>query len=293
VADEISLGGALKAAYGFWWRGVRAAAGILAVTAIASAWLAFVSRQAPESPADSSLSLVAMSAYVLLATLALSAVYRAAFGATHPKEADFNLGPLGFQVGTVEASVFVASFLNGLLLAFLGVLMGLAVLAMLIAVAASSKVQPTTPQAFQAFMGTMWPPSAHWAPVFAVLAAASVLVTWVMLRLSLSLTASAAERKVRVLSSWTLTRGRVWVLLAGHVIIALPMMALLYVQWLLLGPGGVVTSGKLALAPDIQAVTMILLAAAGVFYQMPVVAGFNAYIYGRVGPTPTPEAKTP
>jgi hypothetical protein len=294
VTEKVSLGGALKAAYGFWWPGVRATAGILAMATIALAWLGFVTGQTEVNSAavDSSIAYVALTTALILVTLAWSAVYRAAFGRVHPKEPDFVTGPLGFQVGRPEATAFVASVLVGVLQAMLAFMLVLGLLAAMVGVGAPGHEPPKTLQDAMALMGPMWPPSPRWRTVYVYVAGALLLWSWINTRLSLSIPASVAERRVRVLSSWGLTKGRFWMMLAGGIVIMAPVVALSYLQSRWLEPLVAALHWQ-AFSTDLQAVNLLISAALVTFYQLPVMGGFNAYIYERVGPTSPPEPKAP
>ena len=294
MSEKVSLGGALKAAFGFWGRGVRATTGILASASIALGWLGFVTGQAQAQPSvvDQSIAYVALSAAMVLMTLAWAALYRRAFAQTHPEEADFKLGPLGFQIGRPEATAFVASVLVGILQFMLLFMLTLGFLAAMVGVAAPGHEPPKTLQDAMTLMGPMWPPSPRWRSVFLYLGGAVLLWSWINTRLSLSVPASVAERRVRVLSSWGLTKGHYWVMLAGNIILVAPSVALSYLQgfWL---PSLVAALHWQAFASDLQAVSLLISAAIVTFYQLPVVAGFNAYVYEQLGPTAPPEPKTP
>jgi hypothetical protein len=299
VSEKVSLGGALRAAFGFWGSGVRATAGILALATIAGAWFLFVRDQTltqilaaqaatPKGApiqVDLSVVLVAGAANLLLSYLAMAALYRAAFQAQRPKDPDYAPGPLGFQIGRVEVSVVLAGVLSWVLITFLIILLWLAFGALLVGVGASLDQMAANPQAFVAALGPARP------VVVGAAVAGLFLVVFVMIRLSMALAASAAERRVRVLSSLPLTRGRFWVLLGGQIVISLPMLALSILLGRLIGT--IAESMHAApFAQDFRAVSYLVSAALLVFCYLPLAAGFNAYIYERVGPTGPPESKT-
>jgi hypothetical protein len=280
------LGTALGAAYGFWWKGVSGAAGILALTTLACTWYAFVNFKALAGEVDASVTQVAGIIFGLIGYLALAALYRVALSAQRPKTPELAPGPLGFQAGRLEAALVAAGLLREVLLLFIAVLLSFGVGAFLVGVGAVSNATITTPQQLIDHMGPA-------LPVFiAYVALAAALMIWLSTRLSLALVASAAERRVQVLSTMVLTKGRFWQILVGQAILRLPAVLVM------LGAGSLLLQPWLAAhvgdhLQDVRALLLIVTSTVSTIYLTPVLVGFEAHVYERAAAAHALDTKSP
>jgi hypothetical protein len=97
-------------------------------------------------------------------------------------------------------------------------------------------------------------------------------LVWLALRLSLAAPATAAEGRVRLFSTWRLTRGRVLLLGAAAVLIYLPLAVLGLLAALVDAAGGKAGGGWAS----------VVSTAVGLFFYIPISVGLLSHLYLRL-----------
>ncbi|MBV8593764.1 MAG: hypothetical protein JOZ27_05645 [Caulobacteraceae bacterium] len=132
----------------------------------------------------------------------------------------------GGQGPALEGRLLAANLLTVLFLTILAALLSFLLLATAYAVASAG-------------LGFDAGRTATWAPAIAgprrmvaggVALAGMASWLWAASRVSLAAAATAADRRVRMIDTWTATRGRAWAILAGRLIVAAPALALVVVM---------------------------------------------------------------
>lgn len=265
MPETIGVGETLRAAFAFWRTAVRAVPGVLTLYGVAIAWLSHV---APIQDAAAQVS--GLLPFVLMTVLAEAALLRVYFGAGKPDDPDYRVGPLGFQFGKAELLVLASQLLCAPLLIFIAALLLLVLGAFLVSLGVVSGAVPKTPEELLALGPNLW-------LAVGVVVAGLFLWSWVGLRLSLASAASVAERRVLALSTFALTRGRFWLLLACQLLMRAPLLALSFIIDPLVAKQGV----------QVQAVLLLAMGLLASFWLTPLLTGVGAYVYTRVGPVPT------
>lgn len=200
---------------------------------------------------------------LLASVVANGALYRLAFADEHPDDPEFRPGPLGLQWGRPEFRILGAMLLLFLLL-FLGFLLWF-VLAIVVAAATlvATGGAPATPDAA--------PPAARAAAALLGLVFV-VAALWVLIRICTYQAASVAEKRVQVFSTWTLTRGQFWRILAAIILVSLPMLV----------AGLIAETFRMTIATTV--VGAVLVGAVNGFVQIPLFNGLSAYLYRVLRP---------
>lgn len=174
-------------------------------------------------------------------------------------------GPGGLQIGAVERRLAAVSALTCVFLAILTLLLFVALLSIAYAVASAGRgFDPANIGTW----GKAVDARGRLVVSVATIAGAGAIVL-AAIRISLAEAASVAGDKVRVLSTWGLTRGRLAAIGGGNLLLAIPPTAAL----LAMRVGMAANAGALA-SPLICSVVL-----AGVWLPMHV--GLMAYVYGR------------
>jgi hypothetical protein len=255
---KISIQAAVTAAFDFAKVTAPKTAGVLSIILLLNIASVFT----PGTPLSAShLALMALEA--LFGVIAQGALYRLAFQNEHSGDPAFRVGPLGLQWGKPELRLLGAD----LLLLFLVVLALLFwVIILIVSLGAGMFVSgtgaaplPPTPEQESHVL-------AAFAPLFLIALA-------VYVRICLYAAATVAERKVAVFSTWSLTRGKFWPILAAFVLLKIPIGAL----------------GLLAaLAGEPHAATIVLELLACVldaFLIRPMYCGLYAHLYSGLRTT--------
>jgi hypothetical protein len=198
-------------------------------------------------------------------TIALGALYRLALSQGTP-------GPAGLQWRRAEWRLSAVLALSLLFLSILGLLAFVVILAFAFAVASAG-------HGFVTALPMTWAGAVDgrgrvvMAVVWAVVLSG---MAWAALRLSLAPATSVARERVQVLASWPITRGLVWPILAGQVLLGAAPLGV--AAALLAGASRLVHPSPLALWSLGLAAG---LAVAGVW--LPLSAGLLAHIYRHRG----------
>ncbi|MBV8681285.1 MAG: hypothetical protein JO111_00320 [Caulobacteraceae bacterium] len=198
---------------------------------------------------------------VIAVTVEAGALWRLSLG-------EGRLGFGGLQIGWVEVRLAGAAALSFLFMLILGLLAFIVLLAFAYAAAASGH-------------GFVASDVATWARavedrgrivVVAVAFACAIALAWAFGRISLAAPASIRRGRVQVLSTWPLTRGRVWTMAAASlVVMALPTLLIVG-----LARAGTV-AGPGAAAAGVMAAVVV---AAGLW--LPLNVGLATYLYSRL-----------
>jgi hypothetical protein len=212
---------------------------------------------APVSASVSPALLALQGLKALFGVIAQGALYRIAFANEHSGDPEFRMGPLGLQWGKPEMRLLGAHLLLFFLF-FLGLLFWVMILivsmgaGMFVSGTGAAPLAPTPEQASHML--------AAFAPLF-------VIALGVFVRVCLYSAATVAERRIAVFSTWPLTRGHFWPILAMVVLLVLPVGVLnLLTAWS--GAPRVVTA-------VIELATCVLDA----FLIRPMYCGLYAHLY--------------
>jgi hypothetical protein len=198
--------------------------------------------------------------------IANGALLRLAFAAEHPGDPEFRIGPQGFQWGKPETRLLGAMLLV-CLFALLGLLF-VVVLAVIVAIATMALGHPNAPLPTA---DTQLPQNAQVAiSVMATIFALAGL--WVAVRICLYPAATVAEKKLQVFSTWRLTHGNFWRILAAVALVMAPA--------LLLACAILVSTAF----PAVQVGLTLVFAAVSAFVVYPMIAGLYAHLYRVLRP---------
>lgn len=258
VESRVRVRESVRAAFEFTKSALPRTGGILALNALLSIALQLLSLNVLEAA-------LLMALSVLAAVVANGALYRLGFAGEHPGDPEFRMGPLGFQWGGPETRLLGAM----LLLAFFMVLAFLIWFVLAIVVVAIAMVAgggpPPTPQT---------PPS---PPVQATLGVLGLIfgcgAVFVLVRVSLYQAATVAERHVRIFSTWGLTRGQFWRILAAIILAALPTLV----------AGLIAGAFRMTMATSVAGAVLVGLVNGLV--QIPLFNGLSAYLYRQLRPS--------
>ena len=219
---KISVQASIKAAFEFARVNAPKAAGVLSIILLFDV-------AAVLAPASTSLTptLLALKGFeALFGVIAQGALYRLALADAHGGDPEFRTGRLGLQWGKPESRLLGAHLLL-FFLVFLGVLFWVMIL--IVSLGASMFAN-------SAGAGSLGAPSLGSAPISPTPQQASQLLLtfaplglvflFVYVRICLYGAATIAERKVAVFSTWRLTRGHFWPILAAMLLIAVPIAVL-------------------------------------------------------------------
>jgi hypothetical protein len=262
-----------RASRGVITEGPKAAIGFL-VVAWKRAWAAMAATAALFGAlwslgllsAHSSWRPAAVLVLIAAAVIVEGGLYRTALGRGRP-------GPAGFQWGGVEWRL---SAVWGLTMSFLGVLALLGfvvILAFAFAVASAG-------HGFVVALPATWSRAVD-GRARAVVAVVGALVLagmiWALARVSLAPAATVAKNRIQVLASWPTTRGLVWSLIAGRLILgAAPIGCAVAILYLAMRP--ISTSPMIVWVASLAAGIVL----AGIW--LPLNVGFMAYLYKQIPP---------
>lgn len=275
MAGSISVTEAAGAAFGFLGRSWLRAGGALALTGLlgGAAAIALVNREFART-------WLLVLAYLLAAAMAQGGLFRIAYTERHPADLSHAIGFGGLQWGAVEWRLLGVTLLRTMLFSLLGALVLTLLLAVYIGLAAA-EAGPGLPVADPAH----WRHTLSWLSwtVMAGLGLAGAAgLCWIGLRLYLAYPATVARGRVQLLSTWPLTRGHVWSILGGVILVTLlPAAALATVAR--------VGRGLLALSDwgdSRMAFGAVGLAAclSQALLLPPLGVGLMSYLYDRLGP---------
>jgi hypothetical protein len=283
---QLTIGGAIRHAWtllGGSWRNIW---GVLALNGLAATvWAA--------GDLSQNLGLLAAAAPALLITTLMlyGAVYRQAFADRHGDDPGFKVGHHGLQWGRMEWRMLGTMALTAAFIAFIVILLLLAVSAVLAGVLLAKGVQPTPGMTMdQVFAPLGLAPKV--APTI-VLTLLMIVAVWLSVRLSLALPATADQKGVRVLRTWKLTRRHAWPIFGATLFIQLPVLIV----------SGWIATGVLSMEglPQDAGPTALLLASIAIgaplgLFVTPMLAGAYAWFYRSI-PAPAEagdrETKTP
>jgi hypothetical protein len=264
LGRKISVQAAIKAAFQFARVNAPKTAGVLFIVLLFD--IAGILTPTSASVTPALLALQGLKA--LFGVIAQGALYRIAFANEHGADPEFRTGPLGFQWGKPEMRLLGAHLLI-FFLSFLGLLFW--VLILIVSLGAGMFVSgtgaaPLTPTPEQA---------SHMLAAFAPLL---LIALGVYARVCLYSAATVAERKIAVFSTWSLTRGNFWPILAAVVLIAAPVGVLnLLTAW---------AAAPRAATIAIELLTCVLDA----FLIRPMYCGLYVHIYTTLRTTSGVEA---
>ncbi len=207
--------------------------------------------------------------------MASAALMRLAFADEHPGDPDFRLGPSGLQWRLTEWRLLGAVCLLALLL-----VIGILFLVMLVFVFGAAAVLTSGSKAVQA-AGTQTASPAAAATGGALLLAAMMIAVFVKVHVCLYPAATVTNKKIEVFSTWPLTKGQFWPILAATVLLNLPS--------LILSMLAVYVPVSLGLSP----VFGVVLAGVNAFVELPLLNGLYAYLYKGLRPPVATVALTP
>jgi hypothetical protein len=250
---------AVASAVHFAQANVRHVAGILALVMVANI--------AGDVVGGSAFGIALGSAItVLIGVIANGALLRLAFADEHPGDPEFRVGPQGFQWGKPETRL-----LGAVLLVFLFALLALLFVIVLAVIIAIATMALGHPNAALPTAQTQLPQNAQVAiSVMGAIFAFAAL--WVAVRICLYPAATVAEKKVQVFSTWRLTHGNFWRILATVVLVMAPAI--------LLACAITVSTAF----PAVQGVLTLVFAAVSAFVVYPMIAGLYAYLYRALRP---------
>ena len=215
------------------------------------------------------------TAGLLVGLMAQGALLRLAFADEHAGEAEFKLGPFGFQFGRPEMNLLLALGLLVFLMTL--ALLFMLFLTMVFTIAAyglgHAAITPPAP-------GAQLPPQVQ-AIVSVLMLMFSLAVIWVGVRVCIYPAATVAERKVQVFTVWKMTQHRFWAIFAAILILAAPALALEIAAMLVTTPG-------------VQLALAFVSAAVNAFVEAPLLFGLYAALYKRLRTVaPAPVALAP
>lgn len=259
---RFSVRTAVAEGFGFWRGNVLKAAGPLLIVS----GLALKTTVAPVQSAAGAmgLNLLALLAFVA----AQGALYRIALAPAGAESPDRN-GPFGLQWRWLESRLLALTLLTVLLLFIVGVVVTFLLAVVLLGfVGGEVAVNAASPDAL---MASLSPTGQAVFNIGLLLCFVGVLV--LVMRLTMAAPATAAEGRIRMLSTLGLTRGSVLRLLAAVILVNLPVFALqgLALAWT-----------SLTHAPATNHWPEGLAAALSPFFYLPISVGMTSYVYQRL-----------
>jgi len=179
----------------------------------------------------------------------------------HAGDPDFRLGPSGLQWRMTEWRLLGAIAL----LAFL-LLIGVLFLVMLVFICGAAAVLTAGAKGVEAVGSAPASPQAT-AIGSALLLAGTMLAVFVKVHVCLYPAATVTTKKIQVFSTWPLTRGQFWPILAATIVLNLPS--------LILSMLAVYVPTSLGLSP----IFGVVLAGVNAFVELPLLNGLYAYLY--------------
>ncbi|NEX94092.1 hypothetical protein [Caulobacter sp. 17J65-9] len=232
------------------------------------------------------MTLPAVIASALAGCMAYGALYRRAFAGEHPGDVDFRTGPGGLQWGKPEWRLLGAGVCLMAVIAALMLTAFVVMVAIVLAGGGGPVLQGLSPGASpeavsEALVKVLGPqPSAL---LSLVVMAFFVLVLWLGLRLSLYQAAVVAEERITLFRSWTLTKGRFWLVFASTVLVSLPSLTASAVTTAVesaLGTPG--ANGAPVLPLGAVLAVSVLTALVAAYVQLPLATGLYAQLYRRL-----------
>ena len=275
MTGSISVTEGAVAAFGFLGRSWLRVAAALALTGLlgGAAAIALVHREFARA-------WMLGLAYLLAVAMAQGGLFRIAHVERHPDDQHHSIGLGGLQWGGVEWRLLGVTLLRAGLFSLLGALV-LTLLAAVYVGLAAAEAGPGLPVADPSrWRHTLDP--LGWTVMAGLSLAGVAGLGWIGLRLYLALPATVARSQVQLLSAWPLTRGHVWRILGGVVLVTLPVAAGV-------GVAARIGRGMLALTPwsddrmTTGAVSLICCLGQS-FLLLPLGVGLMSYLYDRLGP---------
>lgn len=261
LADgRISVREAVGEGFAFWRSSWRQAAVPLAAVAL----LAVVSQGLAQP-----ISIIADLANLAMVVVVQGALYRLALAGKTEPPLDAP-GPLGLQWRRLEWRILGLILLVDLLL-----LAGAVVVFFVLATVAVGFIGPdaanmTTPEQMAAALG----PTGQ-GVLGALLLAAAIGFIWLMTRLTMAMPATVAEGRIRLFSTWRLTRGHVLPLLGALLLIALPLGVISLLAGMIDAADGDLLNTRWA---------SIVGNAVGLIFYIPISVGLFSHLYLRLRP---------
>lgn len=259
----ISVRQAVGDAFAFWRTSWRQAAVPLTVAAVAATGQVL----APAGP----MAMVAYVVYIAAAVMAEGALFRLSL-AGHTARPLGDPGPGGVQWGGVEWRLLGVMALMYLLFLVAAVVTVFVLVVVAVGFIGPEAAQLESPEAMAAALG-----GAGQGVLTVLIVAALAGLVWVGVRLSLALPATAAEGRVRLLSTWPMTRGAVLPIIIASILIVLPLVVVSLLAGVFDGMDGDTENGAFATA---------IATAIGVFFYLPISVGLLTHFYLRLRPAP-------
>jgi hypothetical protein len=206
--------------------------------------------------------------------MASAALMRLAFADEHPGDPAFRLGPLGLQWRMTEWRLLGAVCLLALLL-----VIGILFMVMLVFIFGAAAVLTTGAKAVQA-AGTQPASPAAAATGSALLLAGAMTAVFVKVHVCLYPAATVTKNKIEVFSTWPLTKGQFWPILAATILLNLPSVILSMLA--------VYVPVSMGFSP----VFGIFLAGVNAFVELPLLNGLYAFLYRGLRPPMATAAPT-
>lgn len=257
---RFSVRTAVAEGFEFWRVNVLKAIGPL-VTAAVGLVILLTAKTAPVLVAGFAL-------YVLSGLVAQGALYRISLAGAGAEPAEHN-GPAGFQWRALETRLVAVGLLATALMAIVAIIAVFLVSALLVGlVGVPAATAAASPEMLMAGL------SSTGALIFN--AAALVCVGGLLVlsaRLSLAAPATAAEQRVRFLSSIGMTRGSVLRILGATLLINLPIIIMQSLAGLF---------GDLTKNPETTLWSQLIVGVISTFFYVPISVGMTSYIYRRL-----------
>ncbi|HRD27320.1 MAG TPA: hypothetical protein PLO65_03370 [Caulobacter sp.] len=206
--------------------------------------------------------------YGLAGLAAQAALYRISLADAGAGPATRN-GPFGLQWRGLETRFVAVSLLTAALLGIVAVIAAFIIAGLLVGlIGVPAATTATTPEALLALLT---PTGALIFNLAALAAMAGLLV--LNARLSLAFPATAAENRVRVISSIALTRGSVLRILGATLLINLPIILMQSLAGLF---------GDAMRSPESSLWTQLIVGVISTFFYVPISVGMTSYIYRRL-----------
>lgn len=211
---------------------------------------------------------IGFAVYVLAGLMAQGALYRISLADAGAESPDHN-GPFGLQWRALEGRLVIVGLLATVFLGIVVVVAVFMVSALLVGlVGVQETTAATTPEML---LASLTPTGAFLFNAAALIAVAGLLA--LNARLSMAVPATAAENRVRFLSSLRLTRGALLRILAATIVINLPIIIMQSLAGLF---------GKAMHGPDAVALTQLVVGIVSTFFYVPISVGMTSYIYRRL-----------
>ena len=257
---RFSVRTAVAEGFEFWRANVLKAIGPLVIASIGLVIL-LTAKAMP-------LLLFGFAVYALAGVMAQGALYRISLADAGAETPERN-GPFGLQWRMTETRFVAVGLLATALLAIVVIIAVFLVSVLLVGlVGVPAATAATTPEML---LANLTPTGAFLFNAAALVAIAALLV--LNARLSMAVPATAAENRVRFLSSIALTRGVVLRLLAATLLINLPIIIMQSLAGLF---------GEAMRSPDAVAGTQLIVGIISTFFYVPISVGMTSYIYRRL-----------